>query len=93
MASERLRLLVTGARGKVGRTVADAAVAAGHRVVLTDVAAPAYGPGPGAALHPRRPDRLRLGGRRARPRPAAGGDAHRGHPGSRARPRARRLRD
>jgi nucleoside-diphosphate-sugar epimerase len=44
MASERLRLLVTGARGKVGRAVADAAVAAGHRVMLTDVAAPAYGP-------------------------------------------------
>jgi nucleoside-diphosphate-sugar epimerase len=44
MPSERLRL--QGGRGKVGRAVADAAVADGHRVVLTDVAAPAYGPNP-----------------------------------------------
>jgi NAD(P)-dependent dehydrogenase (short-subunit alcohol dehydrogenase family) len=43
MPSERLRL-VTGARGTVGGAVADAAAADGHRVVLTDVAAPAYGP-------------------------------------------------
>jgi hypothetical protein len=39
MPSERLRLVVTGRRGKAGRAVADAAVADGHRVVLADVAA------------------------------------------------------
>jgi UDP-glucose 4-epimerase len=38
------RLLVTGARGKVGRAVVEAALAAGHRVVLTDIGTPAYGP-------------------------------------------------
>ena len=40
-----MRVLVTGARGKVGRRVVTAALAAGHRVVATDLGAPAYGPG------------------------------------------------
>jgi UDP-glucose 4-epimerase len=39
-----MRILVTGARGKVGRRVVLAAQDAGHRVVATDIGTPEYGP-------------------------------------------------
>jgi nucleoside-diphosphate-sugar epimerase len=39
-----MRLLVTGALGKVGRAVVAAAWQAGHDVIATDQAPPAYGP-------------------------------------------------
>ncbi|MCW2579850.1 MAG: hypothetical protein JWR82_1451 [Blastococcus sp.] len=44
-----MRILVTGARGKVGRRVVAAAQAAGHRVVATDLGTPEYGPATDAA--------------------------------------------
>ncbi|WP_067650684.1 NAD-dependent epimerase/dehydratase family protein [Nocardia harenae] len=39
-----MQILVTGARGKVGRHAVAAAVAAGHRVTASDIGAPSYGP-------------------------------------------------
>ena len=39
-----MNILVTGARGKVGRAVVIAAQRAGHHVTATDQAPPAYGP-------------------------------------------------
>jgi UDP-glucose 4-epimerase len=39
----RLRLLVTGARGRVGQAVVTAALEAGHRVTTSDLGPPAYG--------------------------------------------------
>jgi UDP-glucose 4-epimerase len=42
-----MRILVTGARGKVGSRVVTAALAAGHRVTTTDIGTPVYGPEPG----------------------------------------------
>jgi nucleoside-diphosphate-sugar epimerase len=39
-----MRLLVTGALGKVGRAVVTAGLHAGHEVTATDLAPPAYGP-------------------------------------------------
>ncbi|TQM11296.1 NAD-dependent epimerase/dehydratase family protein [Pseudonocardia kunmingensis] len=47
-----MRLLVTGARGKVGRRVVAAAQAAGHRVTATDIGAPDYGPAADAGAAP-----------------------------------------
>lgn len=40
----RMRVLVTGARGKVGRSLVPHLVAAGHEVTATDLADPAFGP-------------------------------------------------
>ncbi|MEE1798081.1 NAD(P)-dependent oxidoreductase [Streptomyces sp. JV176] len=39
-----MRLLVTGGRGKVGRSVIAAAQAAGHEVISTDIVPASYGP-------------------------------------------------
>src|ERR1700712_4357878 len=39
-----MRVLVTGARGRVGSRVLAAAQASGHRVTATDIGTPAYGP-------------------------------------------------
>jgi len=47
-----MRILVTGARGKVGRATADALLAAGHDVTATDVGAPVFErPDPTAAAY------------------------------------------
>jgi UDP-glucose 4-epimerase len=43
----RLRVLVTGARGRVGQAVVTAAIDRGHRVITSDIGAPRYGPGSG----------------------------------------------
>jgi UDP-glucose 4-epimerase len=49
-----MRILVTGARGKVGSRVVGAAQAAGHKVTATDIGAPVYGmPEPGQAPYVR----------------------------------------
>lgn len=45
MAEGRKRILITGARGRVGAAVVATAMARGHRVFTTDIGAPAYGPG------------------------------------------------
>src|SRR3978361_1890191 len=47
-----MRMLVTGSRGRVGSRVVTAAQAAGHRVVASDLSAPAYGPPTGAGEAP-----------------------------------------
>jgi UDP-glucose 4-epimerase len=39
----RLRLLITGSRGRVGQAVVEASIAHGHRTVTTDIGAPHYG--------------------------------------------------
>lgn len=43
MQQPRLRLLITGARGRVGQAVVEASLAHGHRTVTTDIGAPQYG--------------------------------------------------
>jgi UDP-glucose 4-epimerase len=49
-----VRILVTGARGKVGSRVVTAAQTAGHKVTATDIGAAAYGvPAPGQAPYVR----------------------------------------
>jgi len=45
-----MRVLVTGAQGKVGSFAAKAFDAAGHKVVGVDIASPAYGPQPAGTL-------------------------------------------
>jgi UDP-glucose 4-epimerase len=44
-----VKILVTGARGKIGSRVVEVAQAAGHRVTATDIGVPNYGPEPGKA--------------------------------------------
>jgi nucleoside-diphosphate-sugar epimerase len=47
-----MRILVTGARGKVGRATVDALLAAGHEVTATDLGAPVFErPDPGQAAY------------------------------------------
>jgi UDP-glucose 4-epimerase len=47
-----MRILVTGARGKVGRATVDALLAAGHDVTATDLGAPVFErPDPGSAAY------------------------------------------
>ncbi|SEP00575.1 NAD-dependent epimerase/dehydratase family protein [Trujillonella endophytica] len=48
-----LRVLVTGARGKVGSAAVEALAARGHRVVGTDLAVPDYDPPPGSVPYVR----------------------------------------
>ena len=88
--SSGMRILVTGARGKVGSATVAALSDAGHDVTASDLAARLRGqPRPGR-LHPGRPDRR---GRRVRagPRPRRGRPRGR-DPRAHAEPRARRLR-
>ena len=85
-----MRILVTGARGKVGAATVAALLDAGHDVTALDLGAPVYeAPEPAARrLLPGRPHRRRRRVRR-RPRPRRG-HPRRGDPGADPQPAATR---